>query len=150
MEFGGVPEIESEMQSIAGYAYVLFAETFCSGVPFSKAPADGSELQFGMPQTTEETFQTAISWFDQALASSPNADLTSLASVGKARALLGLGQISEAANEVASVATDFVYNIEHSNNSLRQENGIYTMTAVRRQFGPTQAVLGSSFQQGPS
>ena len=38
-QFGGVPAIESEMQSIAGYSYVMFAETHCSGVSFSKVSA---------------------------------------------------------------------------------------------------------------
>jgi hypothetical protein len=133
--FGGVPEVESEMQSIVGYAYVMFAETFCGGVPFSKVPSDGGAIIYGEPLSQTEMFNTAITWFEQAFASSNgNTDLASLARVGKARALLGLGQISAAANEVASVATDFVYNIEHSVNSRRQENGIYIMSTVRRQF----------------
>lgn len=133
--FGGAPSIESEMQSIVGYSYVMFAETFCSGVPFSKAPADGGELQYGEPLLTEQMFNAAITWFDQALASAgSNSDLAYLASVGKARALLGLGQISEAASAVNSVSTEFVYNIEHSSNSRRQENGIFTMTTTRRQY----------------
>ncbi len=133
--FGGVPEVESEMQSIVGYSYVMFAETFCGGVPFSKVPADGGELQYGDPLTTDQMFNTAITWFDQAIASSSgNSDLANLARVGKARALLGLGQISAAASEVTSVPTGFVYNIEHSDNSRRQENGIYIMSTVRRQF----------------
>jgi hypothetical protein len=133
--FGGVPEVESEMQSIVGYAYVMFAETFCGGVPFSKVPSDGGDIILGEPLTQTEMFTAAITWFDQAAASSSgNTNLANLARVGKARALLGLGQISAAANEVASVPTDFVYNIEHSINSRRQENGIYIMTTVRRQF----------------
>ena len=135
INFGGVPEVESEMQSIVGYSYVVFAETFCSGVPFSKVPSDGGDIIFGEPLTREQMFNTAITWFDQALASaSGSANLTSLAHVGKARALLGLGQISAAANEITSVPTNFVYNIEHSDNSRRQENGIYIMSTVRRQF----------------
>ena len=134
-EVGGDPDIISEMQSVAGYVNLLFAETFCAGIPFSKAPTDGGDLEFGMPLSSQEMFQSASDWFDQAIATnSPNQDLTNLALVGKARALLGLGQIAEAANEVASVPTEFVYNVEHSSNSLRQENGIYTMTAVRRQY----------------
>jgi hypothetical protein len=133
--FGGVPEVESEMQSIAGYTYVMFAETFCGGVPFSKVPADGGDIVLGQPLTQTEMFTAAVTWFDQAASSSSgNSDLANLARVGKARALLGLGQITAAANEVASVPTDFVYNIEHSVNSRRQENGIYIMTTVRRQF----------------
>ncbi|MEY8021340.1 hypothetical protein AB8P51_10945 [Muriicola sp. SD30] len=134
-DFGGDAEIESEMQSIVGYSYVLFAETFCGGIPFSKAPADSGELIFGEPLSKEEMFSGAVGWFDQAIANaSGNNKLANLAQVGKARALLGLGQIEDAANAVATVPTDFVYNIEHSDNSRRQENGIYIMTTVRRQF----------------
>ncbi|WP_445735563.1 hypothetical protein [Mariniflexile sp.] len=133
--FGGVPEVESEMQSIVGYAYIMFAETFCGGVPFSKVPSDGGAIIYGEPLSQDQMFNAAITWFEQASASSNgNTDLVSLARVGKARALLGLGQISAAANEVATIATDFVYNIEHSDNSFRQENGIFTMSTVRREF----------------
>ncbi len=134
--FGGVPAVESEMQSIVGYVYLLFGETFCAGVPFSKATADG-EIIFGEPLTTQQMFETAISWFDEALINANAASddrLANLARVGKARAQLGLGDISGAAATVASVPDDFEYLIEHSSNSRRQENGIYTMTAVRRQF----------------
>lgn len=132
--FGGVPDVESEMQSIVGYVYVMFAETFCGAVPFSKVNEAG-EIEYGVPQTTTEMFNNAINWFDQALANgSGNPTLTNLAKVGKARALLGLGQIGAAASEVASVPTDFVYNVEHSDNSRRQENGIYIMSTVRRQY----------------
>ena len=134
-DFGGNPEIESEMQSVAGYAYVMFAETFCGGVPFSKAPANGGELIYGDPLTTEQMFNQAISWFDQAIANAGSNDkLANLGRVGKARSLLGLGQMDAAAAEVAAIPTDFVYNIEQSDNSRRQENGIYIMSTVRRQF----------------
>ena len=123
------------MQSVAGYAYVMFAETFCGGVPFSKAPANGGELIYGDPLTTEQMFNQAIIWFDQAIANAGSNDkLANLGRVGKARSLLGLGQFDEAAREVAAIPSDFVYNIEQSDNSRRQENGIYIMTTVRRQF----------------
>ena len=133
--FGGNPEVESEMQSIVGYAYVMFAETFCGGVPFSKAPADGGELIYGEPLTTEQMFNAAVEWFDQAITTAGSNDkLANLGRLGKARSLLGLGQIDAAAGEVSAVPSDFVYNIEQSDNSRRQENGIYIMTTVRRQF----------------
>jgi SusD family len=133
-QFGGNSAVMSEMQSIVGFTYTLFAETFCSGVPFSKAPSDGGALEFGDPLTTDGMFQAGGSWFDQALASGGGGDLGSLARVGKARTLLGLGQIAAAASAVSGVPTDFVYNIEHSTNSRRQENGIYIMSTVRRQY----------------
>jgi hypothetical protein len=132
-EFGGGGAVTSELQSIVGFAYSIFAETFCAGVPFSTAPADGGELQFGMPLTTDQMFVASADWFDQALSGAAG-DLANLAKVGKARALLGQGQIAAAGAAVAGVPTDFVYNIEHSTNSRRQENGIYVMTTVRRQY----------------
>jgi hypothetical protein len=135
VQFGGNAAVESEMQSVVGYSYVMFGETFCAGVPFSKAPSDGGELEYGDPQTTEQMFTAAGTWFDQAIASAGGtSDLANLGRVGKARALLGLGQIANAAAAVASVPTDFVYNVEHSDNSRRQENGIYIMSTVRRQY----------------
>jgi hypothetical protein len=142
-EFGGSSGVMSEMQAVVGYTYTLFAETFCSGVPFSKAPADGGELEFGEPLTTEAMFQTAGTWFDQAIASGGGSDLASLARVGKARALLGLGDISGAANAVSGVPTDFIYNIEHSANSRRQENGVYIMSTVRRQYSVAEGKGGN-------
>lgn len=132
--FGGFEEVRSEMESLVGYVYIMFAETYCGGITFSKATAEG-ELINGTPQTTQEMFQAASDWFDLAKASAPpSSDLDYLARVGKARALLGLGQIASAATEVSSVPDDFVYNIEHSENSLRQQNGIFIMTSTRRQF----------------
>jgi hypothetical protein len=134
-EFGGGGATVSELQSIVGFAYTIFAETFCSGVPFSTAPSDGGELEFGEPLTTDQMFQAAGGWFDQALANAGgSSDVANLARVGQARAMLGLGQVGAAASAVAGVPTDFVYNIEHSTNSRRQENGIYVMTTVRRQY----------------
>jgi len=135
VEFGGIAEVESEMQSIVGYSYLMFAETFCGGVNFSKVPSGSGEIIFGEPLTTEQMFTAAMTWFDQASAkASGNSDLLNLAKVGKARALLGLGKISAAATLVDGVPDDFVYDIEHSINSRRQENGIYIMSTVRRQY----------------
>lgn len=133
-EFGNLPSVESEMHSVIGYIYLMFAETFCSGVPFSKVSPDGG-FEFGEPLTTEQMFNTAITHFDGASASAgAGSDFANLALLGKARAQLGLGLISDAANTVSSVPTDFVYNIEHSDNSRRQENGIYVLSTVRRQL----------------
>ncbi len=64
----------AEMLSIAGYTYVYFAETFCSGVPFSRI--SGDSLIFGRPETTTETLDTALARFDSALAASPASQWT--------------------------------------------------------------------------
>jgi starch-binding outer membrane protein, SusD/RagB family len=123
-----------EMLSLAGFSYVYFGEDFCSGVPASRLVGD--TIAFGKPQTTAETFDTAIARFDEALAdagvqtpSEGHEDdalvISYLASVGKARALLNQGDYTGAAAAVAAVPTDFVYASEHSAAPARLQNAIY-------------------------
>ena len=55
-----------EMLSLAGFTYIFFGESFCSGVPFSRL--EGDQVVYGEPQTTDQMFQTAVARFDAALA----------------------------------------------------------------------------------
>ena len=123
------PEI-AEMQSIAGFTYVYFGEDFCAGVPFSRA--SGDSLIFGLPQTTQATFETALAKFDSALAhpglSQDDGTITNLALVGRARALLDLGRYAEAAAAVSAVPTDFQYLSEHAESPLQIQNAIWVYT----------------------
>jgi hypothetical protein len=118
-----------EMLSLAGFTYVFFGESFCSGVPFSRL--EGDEIVYGAPQTTDEVFQTAVARFDAALAepgtvAEESQEITNLASIGKARALLDRGLFAEAAAAVAAVPTDFQYVTEHADSPLRLQNAIYS------------------------
>jgi hypothetical protein len=123
------PEI-AEMQSIAGLTYVYFGEDFCAGVPFSRT--SGDSLIFGLPQTTQATFETALAKFDSALAhpglSQDDGTITNLALVGRARALLDLGRYAEAAAAVSAVPTDFQYVSEHAESPLQIQNAIWVYT----------------------
>jgi hypothetical protein len=118
-----------EMLTLAGFTYVLFGESFCSGVPFSRL--DGEEVTFGAPQTTDEMFQTAVARFDAALAEpgtveEESQEIAYLASVGKGRALLDRGLFAEAAAAVADVPSEFQYVTEHADSPLRLQNAIYS------------------------
>lgn len=124
----------SELQSLAGYVRVFFGENFCSGVPLSTAQPSG-ELVFGKPLTTAEMFRDAVALFDKALGTAGTSTREQyLARVGKGRALLGSGQFAEAAQAVAPVPVDYVYLVEHSANSLREQNGMYHLSATDRQY----------------
>jgi hypothetical protein len=131
-ELGSDPDADpgiGEMLSLAGFTYVFFGESFCSGVPFSRL--EGEEIVFGNPQTTDEMFQTAVGRFDAALAepgtvAEESQEITYLASVGKGRALLDRGLFAEAAAAVAAVPTDFQYLTEHADSPLRLQNAIYS------------------------
>ena len=125
------PDI-AEMLSLAGYTYVYFGETFCSGVPFSRV--SGDSLIFGVPETTTQIFERALGMFDAALAepglSADDGTITALAAVGRARALINLGRFAEAAAAVpeAVVPTEFVYATEHSDSPIRLQNAIWSYT----------------------
>ncbi len=116
-----------EMLSLEGFTYVAFGEDFCSGVPFSETTDD--EAVFGDPETTAQVFARAIARFDGALAHpGVTEDLRYLAAVGKARALVNLGQLAEAAQAIQdeAVPTGFQYVTEHAQTPLRLQNAIWS------------------------
>jgi hypothetical protein len=112
------------MMTVAAYTSIAFGEDFCSGVPFSRV--DGDTVVFGAPETTEEVFGRAIARFDAALAHPGiSEDVANLAAVGKARALLNLDSVPQAAAAVAAVPTDFQYVTEHAESPQKLRNAIF-------------------------
>jgi hypothetical protein len=132
------PNTEGHAESLNLYAYtlVLFAENYCSGVPLSRVNATGG-VEYGEPQTTQQLLEAAVVAFDQAIEAATLAGSTAqqnLARVGKGRALLNLGLFADAKGAVDAVPTSFVYNVFHSENSVRQENGMYSYQYVGRRW----------------
>jgi starch-binding outer membrane protein, SusD/RagB family len=117
--------------AIAAYSYILLGENFCSGVPVSTL-TDAGGTEYGPPLDTDDLFTEAIERFDAAIAAA-DADSPEqyLAMVGKARALLNLNRPAEAATVAAGVPDDFVFEIEHSDNTARQENGVFAYVNIQ-------------------
>ncbi len=113
----------SELYSLRGFTEDFFAETYCSGVPFSTEDATGEV--FGAPLTTTQMLTTAVASFDTANTTATAAAFKNLAAVGRGRALLNLGQFAQAAAAVASVPTTFKYQTFHSAATTRQYNGMW-------------------------
>jgi starch-binding outer membrane protein, SusD/RagB family len=140
--------LHAEMINLAGFAYVLFAETFCSGVPFSNTQFDG-ELEYGEQLTTTQTLERALAHFDAALAMANAAgaeDMVSLARVGRGRALQNLGRFDEAAAAVAGVPDDFLYELPFGpppqpNNAV----WYFTNSASRISAATNEGVNGLAF-----
>ena len=61
----------AETLNLAGYTYVFFAETFCSGVPVSHLDPVTSTITYGVPLTTAQLLDTAIARFDSAISVKP-------------------------------------------------------------------------------
>ena len=118
----------AELKALEGYTYVALGEGFCSGIPFSTTEG-GAPGEFGEPLSTGEVFEGAIGIFDQALAAPAPSPA---ARIGRARALLNLGRAADAAQAVSGVPTNYVYFIQHSANSARQNNPIFGLQQNRR------------------
>ena len=142
-EATGPDERIGEMYFFAGMLYTAFAETYCSGVPFS------TEEEFGAPETTIQMLDRAVARFNSAL-SAPGvaADLADAARVGLGRALLNLGDMTGAASAVGSVADDFVFWTYHSSNSASQRNPIWDVNRIqgRWSIGDMEGVNGLDFR----
>ena len=128
--------------AIAGYSYILLGENFCSGVPVSTLTNAGG-TEYGPPLTTEELLTEAIERFDAAIAAS-EADSPEqyLAMVGKARALLNLDRPADAAAVAANVPDDFVFEIQSSDNTARQENGVFAYVNLQERWTVANAEGG--------
>lgn len=97
-------ELEAQTAMYAGYTYLLFGESMCS-VAFDEGPE----------QTPADAFQLAVERFDRALAAGASGDILNAARVGKARALLNLGQTAAAASTASGVPAGFSFSLAYSN-----------------------------------
>jgi starch-binding outer membrane protein, SusD/RagB family len=117
----------SEMTSLAGFIYVFLAEDFCSGVPVSTLSAAG-DIEYGSGLTTSQLLELAIQRFDTSIARAQAAtrpDLERLARIGKGRAQLNLGDFPGAAATVATVPTNFRYELRHATTTRRTQNAVF-------------------------
>jgi hypothetical protein len=98
-----------QMLFVEGYAELMLAEAFCSGVSITSRV--GSLLVEGPQVTNADIFARAIAHFDSAIAYGTAGGATVVvndAHIAKGRALVGLGRFVEARAEAANVATQFV------------------------------------------
>jgi hypothetical protein len=101
--------LRGELYAWQGYAEVMLADIFCSGVPLSHIDYQ-HDFTYEPSSTTAEVYEHAITMFDSALTlASDSAPVANLARVGKGRALLALGRYADAGQAVADVPSDFVY-----------------------------------------
>src|SRR5215217_87703 len=128
----------AEVQALAGFMYVMFAEGYCNGVPTSRVLPDGT-FEYGPAQSGTQLLTTAVAKFDSAItvalaAGTAGSTALNLARIGKGRALLDLGNFAEAAAAVAGVPSSFVYEIQHSETTGRQNNAFFAFNYLESRF----------------
>jgi starch-binding outer membrane protein, SusD/RagB family len=105
----GSNELQGHLDAIEGYSEVYLADLFCSGVPLSTLDY-GRDFTYKAGSTTVDVYKNAISLFDSALTLAADSDrILNFARVGKARALLDMGNYADADAAVADVPDDFQY-----------------------------------------
>lgn len=98
--------------AMEAYAITLLAELFCSGVPLTEVPLDG-HMQYTRGFSTTELLERAVVLFDSAHSYGKDSlPIATFASVGKGRALLGLGRYADAAAAVAQVPAGANYTVQ--------------------------------------
>lgn len=134
-QFSPTDTRNAEMHALLGLMYVYFGEDYCNGVAYSDFV--NGVPQFGGPTTTTQSFQLAVAQADSALAiAKAGSKEANLASIVKARALLNLNQLDQAAAAVAGVPLTFIYWVYNSTNSSRENNGVYiNVGPLSKRFG---------------
>jgi hypothetical protein len=130
----------SEMWFTLGFLEMTLAENFCNGIPMTNTV--NGVPNYGNPLTNAEIFTIAVTHFDSALALATKTDAKSVsvkqaATIGKARALMNLGQAAAAGALVSTTAvpTSYAYTLTFDqttgdNNlwSLNNSAGRYTVS----------------------
>jgi hypothetical protein len=132
----------AQMFALRGMLYVLVGEAYCNGVPLGNA----DDLN---PKTTSytsaELFTASLALFDSALAiagtTTSDTPIRNLVAVGRGRALVDLNRHAEAATAVASVPTNFVYNVTYSLTSI--VNSIYNWMFATLNYAPADREGGN-------
>jgi hypothetical protein len=105
------PALRGRLFAFEGYTEIFLADFFCSGIPLSTLDFEG-DFTYQPGSSTAEVYRRAVVHFDSALAiAADSVELMSMARVGKARALLALGQYDAAAQVVAEVPDGFRYEL---------------------------------------
>lgn len=107
------------LHAYAGYAYTLLGEGYCE-----MAIDQGPLLTPRQVLTTaEERFTKAITHAQAA----NNANLRHLATLGRARVRLDLGNLAGAATDAETIPSGFVWNAEYATVDARRENRVFNL-----------------------
>ena len=105
------PALRGHLYALAGYADLMLADLFCSGVPLSTLNFNGTtSFTYAPGSTTLQVYSAAVANFDTAIAlSNDSVRILNFARIGKGRALLALDSFPQAAAAVAAVPDGFAY-----------------------------------------
>jgi hypothetical protein len=145
------PRRIAEVYFARGFAEMQMAQDFCNGIPLSEL--EGDEIIPGQPLTVAEVFSRAIASYDSAIAIlASNTDTSQAAGsarsirraalVGKARAMVGLNQVTQAAALIDSIPLSFAYN--HTFAITSGDNILWSQPASARRYTVGDSLEGNA------
>jgi hypothetical protein len=123
------------LEAYAGYSTLMLGEGFCE-MAFDQGPVMTRQQVF---QRAEQRFAAAIGHADAA----GNVDLRRMASLGRARTRLNLGNLSGAASDAEEIPIRFVWNAEYSTVDGMRENRIYNLNRRNNFVGVEPVMYGN-------
>jgi starch-binding outer membrane protein, SusD/RagB family len=138
----------AELYFARGFAEMQLAQDYCNGIPLSDG--SGDEIVFGNPLTVDSVFKVAIASYDSALALAvmPGTRTDSLinraARIGKARALLGIGQYAAAGALVTETLVPTTYSYNHTFLVASGSNILWSQPFSQRRY-----TVGDSLEGNP-
>lgn len=144
------PELIGHLYALEGYSDVLLAELFCSGIPLSTLVFEG-DFQYTRGFTTEEVYQHALAQFDSALAlAGDSANIKTFATMGRARALMGLNDYAGAAQAVSGIPTSYQYLLTYSSTRVNMFTaGFSTLVAYPATESNMEGTNGIAYWSDP-
>ena len=139
------PRRIAEVYFARGFSEMQMAQDFCNGIPLSEI--EGDVIIPGEPLSVAEVFQRAIASYDSALALATATDSATVtvrrgALVAKARAMVGLNQVAQAAALVDSIPQSFAYN--HTFAVTSGDNILWSQPASARRYTVGDSLEGNA------
>jgi hypothetical protein len=111
-------DLIAQAAAYAGYSLVLLGESMCSAA-----------IDVGPELSRTQLWEAALNRFDRAIGvagTAGNTEILNLTQLGRARALVNLGRLSEAGAAAALIPEGFIVNATYSDVSNRRRNRIFT------------------------
>lgn len=140
----------AEMYFARGFAEMQMAQDFCNGIPLSRL--EGDDVVGGEPLTVDEVFRRAIASYDSAIALATDdddeaAEIRRAAMIGKARALLGINDNTNAPIEAAAALVDTIpleFAYQHTFAITSGDNILWSQPASSRRYTVGDSLEGNA------
>jgi hypothetical protein len=138
----------AEMYFARGFAEAQMAQDYCNGIPLSDAA--GETFTLGTPLSGAEVFNRAIASYDSALAivgtatDTSSIDIARATRIGKARALLGVNKIAEAAALVTPALVPSTYSYDETHSLTGGTNVLWSQARSARRYTVGDSLEGNA------